>query len=201
MLSGFYWWGRLPTAMPGPGGYSAWWQLAPVRRRERARPRGRVRRATRISLGQPSVKPALRKDGPALLRSAGVVRGHGGMLAIRLCVREDRLSRSSCPRHGDRDPLVEQVIPFWDAVRRGRMLPRPGAVSQLRGRCCPPCADHLGDDARARRPRGRGDRMKCREFIVLVDGAAAASQDGSIASVYLRPCDPGDKTLRWHPRQ
>jgi hypothetical protein len=28
--------------------------------------------------------------------------------------------------------------------------------------------------------------MKRRKFIVLVDGAAAASQDGSIASVYLR---------------
>jgi hypothetical protein len=31
--------------------------------------------------------------------------------------------------------------------------------------------------------------------------AATASQDGSIASVYLRPCDPGDRMLRWHPRQ
>ena len=27
------------------------------------------------------------------------------------------------------------------------------------------------------------------------EGAAATSQDGSIASVYLRPCDPGDRTL------
>jgi hypothetical protein len=26
---------------------------------------------------------------------------------------------------------------LWDAVRRGRVLPRPGAVSQLCGRCCP----------------------------------------------------------------
>jgi hypothetical protein len=39
---------------------------------------------------------------------------------------------------------------------------------------------------------GRGDRMKRREFIVLADGAATASQVGSIASVYLRRCDPGD---------
>jgi hypothetical protein len=31
--------------------------------------------------------------------------------------------------------------------------------------------------------------------------AAAASHDGSIASVYLRPCGPGDRLHRWHPRQ
>jgi hypothetical protein len=43
--------------------------------------------------------------------------------------------------------------------------------------------------------------MMRREFIVLVDGVAAASQDGSIASAYLRPCDPGDRMLRLHPRQ
>jgi hypothetical protein len=39
------------------------------------------------------------------------------------------------------------------------------------------------------------------DAIVLVDGAGAASQDGSIASVYLRPCDLGDRMLSWHPRQ
>jgi hypothetical protein len=33
------------------------------------------------------------------------------------------------------------------------------------------------------------------------EGAAATSKDGSIASVYLRPCDPGDRMLRWHLRQ
>ena len=60
----------------------------------------------------------LGKDGPRP-RSACVVHGHGGKLATRFCVREDHLSRSSCPRHG---PLVGQVIPFWDAVRRGRVL-------------------------------------------------------------------------------
>jgi hypothetical protein len=43
--------------------------------------------------------------------------------------------------------------------------------------------------------------MMRREFIVLVDGVAAASQDGSIASAYLRPCDTGDRMLRLHPRQ
>ena len=52
-------------------------------------------------------------DWPVLLRTARVVHGHCGMLATRLCVGEDRLSRSSCPRHGDRDPLLERVIsPF-----------------------------------------------------------------------------------------
>jgi hypothetical protein len=39
------------------------------------------------------------------------------------------------------------------------------------------------------------------EFIVLVDGAAVVSQDGSTASVYLHPCDLGDRTLRRHPGQ
>jgi DNA topoisomerase-3 len=41
------------------------------------------------------------------------------------------------------------------------MLPRPGAVSQLRGRCCPSCADHPGDDACARghtRPAKGGNK-------------------------------------------
>src|SRR5712664_3661797 len=42
-------------------------------------------------------------------RAEDVVRGHGGLLVTHL-------SRSSCPRHGDRDPLAKQVIPFWEAV-------------------------------------------------------------------------------------
>jgi len=62
-------------------------------------------------------------------------------------------------------------------------------------------------DLRSRKPLAHScaelnvGAKKRREFIVLVDGAGAASQDGSIASVYLRPCDPGDRMLRWHPRQ
>ena len=47
----------------------------------------------------------------------------------------------------------------------------------------------------------RDFQMIALQDIVLVDGAGAASQDGSIALVYLRPCDPGDRMLRWHPRQ
>src|SRR5712664_3958727 len=120
------------------------------------------------------------------------------MLATRLCVREDHLSRSSCPRHGDRDPLVNQVIPLFGTPSAGvecfQGLERYRSCADAAA----PCADHPGNDARARTARTRC-RMKRRQFIVLVDGAAAASQDGSIASVYLRPCDPGDRMLRWHP--
>ena len=83
-------------------------------------------------------------------------------------------------------------------VRRGDL------IKQLeRYRSCADAAAHaltIPATMLACGPR-TGDRMKRREFIVLIDGAGAASQDGSIASVYLRPCDPGDRMLRWHPRQ
>ena len=50
---------------------------------------------------------------------------------------------------------------------------------------------------------GPTSQRLCRDNVPTAGcfAAAAASQDGSIASVYLRPCDPGDRMLRWHPRQ
>jgi hypothetical protein len=95
-------------------------------------------------------------------------------LAIRLRVREDRLNRSSSPLHGDRDPPC-RAGPFWDAVRRGRMVPWPGAVSQLCGRCAS-CADHSGSDFRARGPCGRVDQMKRRSSLHLSTALLAAAQ-------------------------
>jgi hypothetical protein len=39
-------------------------------------------------------------------------------------------------RHGTRDLPSLSWFRFWDTVRRGRMLSRPGAVSTLWGRFC-----------------------------------------------------------------
>jgi hypothetical protein len=57
-----------------------------------------------------------------LLRQAGhevYTPTLSGLGAARLCEREDRLSRSSCPRHGDRDSFIEQVIPFLERRPKG----------------------------------------------------------------------------------
>jgi hypothetical protein len=47
------------------------------------------------------------------------VAAHSKCCTTHLCVGEDHLGRSSCPHHGDRDPLIAQVISPFGTLSAG----------------------------------------------------------------------------------